>query len=158
MTLRLQKTVLFLAVTLALAIGSTAPGTASDGLSEQVTRRIALMTAQKSALDELAGMMAGRSHFNAAKARAARRQLVKSTGAIRKHFKKPQMDPRSHARPLIWQSWKDFEARASTAQAAAKALNTRSLPALRRTLPGLMQSCLSCHSTYRGIPNTFITH
>ncbi|MEX0302386.1 MAG: cytochrome c [Leisingera sp.] len=158
MSFRLHKTAAFLAVILALAIGSSAPGTAGNDFNKHVTRRIALMNSQKAAMDELTSMMAGRSYFDQAKARAARRLLVKSTGSIRKHFKKPRLDPRSNARPLIWHAWKDFENRAEMAQAAAKSLNARTLPGLRRTLPSLMQSCISCHETFRDTPNTFVTH
>ncbi|KIC13954.1 c-type cytochrome [Leisingera sp. ANG-Vp] len=158
MNARRHKAAVFLAVIAALAIGSSAPSTAGSGYDKHVARRIALMTSQKAALDELTGMMAGRSTFDQDRARAARRLLVKSTKSIRKHFKKPRLDPRSNARPLIWHSWKDFENRAEMAQAAAKSLNARSLPGLRRTLPSLMQSCLGCHETYRNTPNTFITH
>jgi cytochrome c556 len=158
MTLRRYKAAAFAAVTAALAFGSSLPGTAAGGNSRHVTDRIALMSSQKAAMDDLTSMMAGRSAFDLERARTARRQLVKSTGSIRKHFKKPRLDPRSNARPLIWQAWTDFETRAETAAAAAKALNARSLPGLRRTLPSLMQSCLSCHETYRSTPNTFVTH
>lgn len=155
---RLHKAAALIVVTAALAIGSTAPVTARDNNSKHVTKRIALMTSQKAAMDVLAGMTAGRSTFDRSQARAARKQLIRSTGSIRKHFRKPQLDPRSNARPLIWHAWKDFKARAETAKAAAKDLNTRSLSGLRRTLPGLMQSCLSCHETYRRTPNSFTTH
>lgn len=156
---RLPKAAALLAVITALAIGSTAPVTARDSsTSKHVTNRIALMTSQKAAMDVLTGMMAGRSYFDRNKARAARKQLIRSTGSIRKHFKKPRLDPRSNARPLIWHSWKDFKARAEGAEAAARNLNTRSLTGLRRTLPSLMQSCLSCHETYRNTPNSFTTH
>lgn len=158
MTLRLLKPLVCLALLAALAAGPSAPVTASDGFSKHVTRRMALMTAQKAAMDVLTAMMAGRAVFDQGKARAARRQLIKSTSSIRKHFRKHRMDPRSHARPRIWTSWDDFEARAKSAEIAARALSIRSLPALRRTLPGLMQSCLSCHETYRRTPNSFTTH
>ncbi|KIC22777.1 MULTISPECIES: c-type cytochrome [unclassified Leisingera] len=158
MTLRRLKGLAFLVILAALAAGVTAPVTADSGLSKHVTRRMALMTGQKAAMDVLTGMMAGRIVFDRDKARSAQRQLIKSTGSIRKHFKKPRLDARSNARPLIWHSWKDFKTRAGTAEAAARNLSTRSLPALRRTLPGLMQSCLSCHETYRSTPNSFTTH
>ncbi|WP_254604324.1 cytochrome c [Leisingera sp. ANG59] len=158
MTLRLLKPLACLALLAALAAGPSAPVTADSGLSKHVTRRIALMTGQKAAMDVLTGMMSGRIVFDRDKARTARRQLIKSTSSIRKHFRKHRMDPRSHARPQIWISWDDFEARAKSAEIAARALSTRSLPALRRTLPGLMQGCLSCHETYRRTPNSFTTH
>lgn len=155
---RPHKAAALVAVIIALAIGSTAPVTARDSTSKHVTKRIALMISQKAAMDVLTGMTAGRSTFDRGKARTARKQLIRSTGSTRKHFRKPRLDPRSNARPQIWHAWKDFKARAETAEAAARNLNTRSLPGLRRTLPGLMQSCLSCHETYRNTPNSFITH
>ncbi|WP_411351645.1 c-type cytochrome [Leisingera aquaemixtae] len=157
---RLHKAAALVVVIIALAIGSTAPVTARDNssTSKHVAKRIALMTSQKAAMDMLTGMAAGRSTFDRSQARAARKQLIRSTGSIRKHFRKPHLDPRSNARPLIWHAWKDFKARADTAEAAAKDLNTGSLSGLRRTLPGLMQSCLSCHETYRSTPNSFTTH
>lgn len=158
MTLRLFKPLACLTLLAALAAGPSAPVTAGDGLSKHVTRRMALMTSQKAAMDVLTAMMAGRSMFDKDRARSARRQLIKSTSSIRKHFRKHRMDPRSNARPQIWNAWDDFKARADTAETAARNLNTRSLPALRRTLPGLMQSCLSCHDTYRSTPNSFTTH
>lgn len=156
--LRMHKTAALLFTVIALAAGGTLPGTAGNSDSKHVTHRMGMMTANKANMDILADMMAGRIQFDRSKARTARRQLVQSTGSIRRYFKKPEMDPRSHARPLIWQSWSDFKTRAATASAAAKELDTRSLPALRRTLPGLMQSCISCHETYRSAPNSFTTH
>lgn len=87
---------------------------------KHVKRRVELMTSQKAAITTLADMMAGRMVFNAAKARAARRSLIKSTGDIRKRFKKPRMEPHSHARPLIWQQWEDFETRAERAEDAVR--------------------------------------
>ncbi|WP_241482667.1 c-type cytochrome [Leisingera sp. ANG-M7] len=158
MTLRLLKPLACLALLAAIAAAPSAPVTARDGASKHVTRRITLMATQKAAMDVLTAMMAGRAVFDQGKARAARRQLIKSTSSIRKQFRKHRMDPRSHARPQIWTSWDDFEARAKSAEIAARALSARSLPALRRTLPGLMQGCLSCHETYRRTPNSFTTH
>ncbi|OED46790.1 c-type cytochrome [Leisingera sp. S232] len=158
MTLHWLKALAFLAILVALAVGTTAPVTADSGLSKQVTRRITLMTTQKAAMDVLTSMMAGRTAFDRDTAQTARRQLIKTTGSIRKRFKKHRMDPRTNARPQIWTAWDDFKARAETTRAAARDLNTWSLPGLRRTLPSLMQSCLSCHKTYRRAPNSFITH
>lgn len=159
MTCRLHNIIAVLAAVItALAAASSLPAAGADRTSKHVTERIALMTSQKAAMDVLTGMMAGRIYFDRSRAQAARRQLIRSTGTIRKRFRKPRLDPRSHARPLIWQAWDDFKARAKTAETAARGLNARSLPGLRQTLPSLMQSCLSCHETYRNMPNTFTTH
>lgn len=153
-----HRGVLLLALLLGLAAAGTQPVTARDGLSKHVSQRIALMTSQRAAMEVLTGMTAGRAAFDRKKAREARRQLIRSTGAIPRRFRKPHLDPRSHARPLIWPAWQDFKARAARAEDAARSLNTRSLATLRRSLPGLMQSCLSCHETYRSTPNSFTTH
>lgn len=158
MSLQWYKAAALLAVLLALAIGSSAPSAASNGTSKHVSQRLALKNAQKAAMDVLTAMVAGRNTFDQAQARATRRQLIKSTSAIPKHFKKQWLDPRSNAQPLVWQSWDDFKARAEAAKATAKALNARSLPGLRRTLPSLIQNCISCHETYRSTPNSFTTH
>lgn len=125
---------------------------------KHVKKRVELMTGQKAAITTLADMMAGRMVFNAAKARSARRSLIKSTGDIRKRFKKPRMDPNSHARPLVWQQWEDFETRAARAEDAAKQISAYTLNGLLRTVPNMVQACLSCHETYRDTPNDFITH
>ncbi|WP_417475885.1 c-type cytochrome [Leisingera sp.] len=149
---------LLLALLLLLATVSTTPVTARNAISTPVSQRIALMSAQKAAMEVLTGMTTGRTGFDRRKARNARRQLIRSTAAIPRRFRKQHLDPASHARPTIWPSWQDFKIRATRAEKAARALNTRSLTGLRRTLPTLMQSCLSCHQTYRETPNRFITH
>ncbi|MFW8633458.1 cytochrome c [Cribrihabitans pelagius] len=143
---------------LAVACGGTGLNPGDDVTSKHVSSRLALMTGQKAEMDVLIAMTSGRTGFDRARAKAARKHLVRSTRGIRKAFRKPRLDRRSHARVLIWQSWDDFKGRAAAAETAAKALNIRNLKGLRRTLPGLMQRCQSCHETYRDIPNTFITH
>jgi cytochrome c556 len=143
---------------LGLALAGAQLDAAAPIADKHVKRRVELMATQKAAITTLADMMAGRTSFNASKAKAARRTLVKTTGDIRKRFKKPRMDPNSHANPLIWQQWDDFETRAETAKDAAKQLNAYTLNGLLRTVPSMVQACLSCHETYRNAPNDFITH
>lgn len=123
-----------------------------------VKKRVTLMNTNKAALAILSDMMAGRIVFDSAKARDARKALIQSTKSIPKRFRKARMDPNSHAKPAIWTHWDDFTFRAEAAEDAARQLNTRSLAGLRRTLPNMMQACLSCHQTYRRSPNEFITH
>jgi cytochrome c556 len=123
-----------------------------------VQGRITLMTGQKAALITLSDMVAGRTPYNAASARAARRALISATGSIPKRFRKQRMEPNSHARPEIWLQWTDFKQRAETARLMAKEINSRSVTGLRRTIPPMIEACHSCHQTYRGTPNRAITH
>lgn len=125
---------------------------------KHVRERVTLMGMQKTALTTLSDMVAGRMVFDATRAKTARRTLINATGNIPSYFKKHRMDPNSHARPDIWIHWDDFAQRAETARQSAKALSTRSLNGLRRTMPAMMQACHSCHQTYRNNPNVFITH
>lgn len=148
---------------LALLLALSLLGTQLDAGSAVITDRYvkdrrALMQGQKAALTTLSDMVAGRTLFDARLAKAARRDLISSTGRIAKRFRKHRMEPNSHARPEIWTQWQDFGQRADTARLTAKQINSRSLAGLRRSLPAMMQACQSCHQSYRRYPNRAITH
>lgn len=123
-----------------------------------VLDRMQLMQQSKSALDTLYGMMGNRIRFDKRSARAARRILIRATGEIPHRFRERHVDPLSNARNTIWINWPDFKSRAAAAHETARALNTRSLPGLRRTVPHLMQACLSCHESYRAHRKMTKTH
>ncbi len=145
-------------LTVMLALGT--PGfTAQDQITNKgVKKRVALMFTAQGAMATLTDMMAGRVAFQADKARAARRTLIRTNGNIVRRFRKPHADPLSNARPEVWTYWTDFKAQADASQEAARQLNVYSLNGLRRTLPNMLQTCLSCHDRYRAKPNEFITH
>jgi len=145
-----------LAVTLALGT----PGfTAQDQITNKgVKKRVALMFTAQGAVATLTDMMAGRVTFQADKARAARRALIQTSSKTVRRFKKPHFDPLSNARPEVWTHWNDFKAQADASEEAARDLSVYSLNGLRRTLPNMLQTCLSCHDRYRAEPNEFITH
>lgn len=155
---RLRYLPLLTALILGLAAAGSALTATERRMDKHVRARIELMTMQKAAMITLGDMAAGRTAFDAGTARSARRTLIKTTGAIRKAFRKERMDPESNALPALWRYWDDFEQRAGTAGNAARDLNAASLAGLRRTLPGLLHACLSCHETYRATPKEFTTH
>ncbi|PCJ06457.1 MAG: cytochrome C [Rhodobacteraceae bacterium] len=145
-----------LAMTLAF---STLGLTAQEQITNKdVKKRVALMLTAQAAMETLTDMMAGQVMFQANQARSARRTLIQTSDDIAKRFKTPHFDPLSNARPEIWTYWADFKARAASSEAAARQLNVYSLNGLRRSLPSVLQSCLSCHDSYRAEPNEFITH
>lgn len=148
---------------LVILVGSlalTAPALTAQAqiTNKNVKKRIALMLSAQDAVAILGDMMAGRMVFNAAKARAARRLLVQTSGRISRRFRTPHQDPLSNARPEIWSYWTDFSAQAEISEQAARQLSVFSLNGLRRSLPNLLHSCLSCHQRFRVEPNEFITH
>jgi len=147
-------------VILALTLALATPGrTAQDQITDKhVKKRVAQMLMAQAAVATLTDMMAGRVMFQSRRARSARRTLIQTSRTFAKRFKKPHFDPRSHARPEIWTYWRDFKAHAKSSHDAAKQLNISTLGGLRRTLPNVLQTCLSCHDSYRTQPNEFITH
>lgn len=120
--------------------------------------RIELMNEQKAAIALLRDMAAGRIMFDPKRARTARRSLVSTTGKIPKVFRRPGQDPNAHARTVVWQNWDGFATEAKRAKQAARQLRTGDLGALRRSLPPLMQTCISCHRDFRDAPNDAVTH
>ena len=126
--------------------------------NRHVAQRMYLMQTGHAAMDALTGMMSNRVRFEKPRARAARKILIKMTDAIPDHFRKRQTDPLSNARTALWINWTDFKLRAKTANTAARGLNARSQNGLRRTLPDLMQACLSCHKAYRRDRKMVNTH
>ncbi len=144
---------------LLLSLGSAPALTRDRSIADPHARaRIDQMNRQNAVVHQLINMNGGSIAFDARSARALRRDLIDSAGEIPKLFRKPLHDRDSHALPVIWSRWEDFEARAADAEDAAKGLRTRSLDSLRRTLPAVIQACQSCHRTYRAEVNEFITH
>ncbi len=144
---------LILGLVLVALVAATA-ALAQSGQIRQVTNpavqaRMTTMNGAGAALATLTDMMGARAFFDKRRARAARRALISATGDIPGAFRKRETDPLSHARPEIWLHWRDFKDRAKSARRAARALDTGSLPGLRRTLPALISACLHCHRSYR---------
>ena len=123
-----------------------------------VQERMELMQQAKHAMDTLVGMMGNRILFDRQSARTARRILIRATSDIQGAFRRRHADPLSNARQSIWINWTDFKSRAELANDAARDLNARSLPGLRRTVPTLMQACLACHESYRHPRKMVKTH
>lgn len=147
-------------ILLAVALAFATPNLTAQAqiTNKSVKKRVAQMLTAQSAVAILADMMAGRVAFRIGKAQSARRTLIQTSRSITKEFRKPHQDPLSNARPEIWAYWSDFSARADASEEAARLLNVYSLNGLRRTLPNMLQSCLSCHDSYRAEPNEFTTH
>ena len=133
-----------------LATILTTASLAQNGVTNRgVLKRMITMGIAKTAVGTLAKMMAGRIRFDRKVARAARKELINATQLIPKLFRKPHGDPLSRASLKIWVSWDDFVIRAETAERAARRLRIERLEVLRKTLPDMLNACLSCHQTYR---------
>lgn len=114
-----------------------------------VFERMLAMNDASRTLTRLSNMANGRAIFHPDRARFDRRALIRFTRRIHRLFRRNKMDTHSRALPLIWENRTEFRARAQFATIAARGLNTRSIDTLRQTLPGLLQTCLDCHSRFR---------
>ncbi len=132
---------LFSAATLA----SAHQGVTNAGV---MARMDGMLSAQK-ATKVLINMAAGKRGFDSAQAGAAKAAIVGDLGAVPTLFAKPHSDPKSEARPIIWDNFEDFLARNDKAIAAMQAVEVGSLDGLRASLPAAGAACLDCHQTYR---------
>ena len=114
-----------------------------------VMMRMEAMLSSKKAIDRLVSMVKGQTVFDAASASAAQQALMTQMMATPDLFRENHSDPKSEARPLIWENWEDFERRSNTAYLATAALDTQSAEGLRGTLLNLGLTCLECHQVYR---------
>lgn len=112
-------------------------------------QRMLAMTEARRTILRLNDMANGRAIFHAERARLDRRALIRFTRSIRGLFRREVMDGHSRARPDIWKSRDEFRARTQFATIAARAIDPRSPESLRETLPGLLQTCLDCHTRFR---------
>ena len=114
-----------------------------------VFQRMLAMSEARQTLQRLGDMANGRAIFHPDRAKIDRRALIRFTRSIRKLFRRNVMDSHSRARPEVWEKRDEFRARARFAQVSARAVNARSPETLRETLPGLLQTCLDCHTRFR---------
>lgn len=153
-----MKRALAAALLAAIAALSAPAGAQKAFIHDETAGRVQLMQSSKEALGVLSGMMAGQVRFSSARARTARRTLIRNTRRIEKAFRKQRLEPLSHAKPAIWDDWRGFTGLADAAAKAAVRTKPQDLARLRRTLPALMQACIACHDRFRTTPPEFTTH
>lgn len=138
-----------LAATLAL---TATVALAHEGVKDpDVKARMQLMT-EIGASTKILGEMAKRTRaFDAAEANAAAARLATLATQIPAAFQTRADDPKSEARPVIWQDFDGFTADAQAMQTAASAASgsIEELADLRMALAGIGKSCGACHEDYR---------
>jgi len=123
---------------------------AHDGvMNPKVKARMDTMVVLKDNIQLLGKMANGAIAFDAALAAQAREKLVAASAVIAPEFQAPEMDPKSEAKPQIWENWADFEIKAKASIDGANAIQPDSLNALQLSLKPMGDSCQSCHKAYR---------
>jgi cytochrome c556 len=97
----------------------------------------------------LGDMAGGKAAFDAAKAEAAKAELIAAAAKIPAVFEPKGTDAESKAKPEIWTNWDDFIGDAAKLGTAAAAVDTTSLEGVQTGLKGVGAVCKDCHTEYR---------
>ncbi len=101
---------------------------------------------------KILGQMAkGETGFDSAAARAAAGEISVHAARTEALFTPRESDPKSEAKPAIWENFDDFTAKAQTLEVLARGLagGLHSPADLRAAMPKLGAACKACHSKYR---------
>ncbi len=94
-----------------------------DGATGVVKERMVLMSNLAESMKALAGMLKGKTPYDAARVKQHARQLADhGSSALTKLFPEGSLDKPSAARPQIWQDWEKFKSLAAQLTQAAQAL------------------------------------
>ncbi|MCB1350342.1 MAG: cytochrome c [Maritimibacter sp.] len=136
---------LFLAVTASAALGHGGVQNAA------VLARMEAMKAIGDATKVLGEMAKGAVAFDANAARAAAETIATHAADTPALFEAREADPKSEAKPGIWENFADFTAKAKDLEGLAGDLATGldSPEPLRAGLGQLGDACKACHTEYR---------
>lgn len=137
----------YLSVLAALAMATAA--LAHSGVKDpQVLARMALMTDVAKDVKALAEL--AKSQFDPKLAALHGTRLVEHSNQISPLFEPPATDPKSEARPEIWQDWAGFLADTEEMRLAAEAVAASdSDAAFKDAFARLGKSCTACHEDFR---------
>ena len=116
-----------------------------------VMARMNLMS-DTAAQAKIIGQMAkGETPFDAAKARAAAKAIADHAAKTPELFQDREDDPKSEARPAIWDDFADFTKKAEEMRKVAlgAANSIQSAEDLEPAMQALGAGCKSCHTPYR---------
>lgn len=98
----------------------------------------------------LGSMAKGATGFDAAVARAAASEIAAHAAQSKKLFADRQDDPKSEAKPVIWENYGDFTAKLDALIAASARINqVASEDELIAVVGAIGATCKDCHQTYR---------
>ena len=141
---------LCLTLALPLALIAATASLAHDGVKDpKVKERMQIMNQIKAATGVLGSMAKHPASHDADDARAARSDLIRLSKKVAPSFTTRAMDPKSEARPAIWDNWDDFAARALALTTAAEALDPTSPQGVAAGMAGIGGACGGCHKPYR---------
>lgn len=107
-----------------------------------------LMKANGASLKILSEMAKGNTAFDAEAANAALAKIAGLATKIPAAFETHYEDPKSEAKPEIWQNWDDFAAKSMALETAAST-TVDSAAAIGPAMQTIGGACGGCHKAYR---------
>ncbi|MCV2881681.1 c-type cytochrome [Actibacterium sp. XHP0104] len=104
-------------------------------------------------MKRLGEMAKGAADFDPEIAAEAVARISARASAIPERFQAPETDPKSEAKPDIWENWPDFTAKADELTTIATSITIESQADLGPALSRLGGSCKACHTSYRAEQN-----
>ena len=142
---------LFKILTVVLITASSIVFAHSGVKDENVKERMMLMKEMANNTKTIGQMLKGRTPFDANEAKLALERLASLSLETPKVFKINASDPKSEARPAIWDEFDEFtrlsKDLAETSLVLARSID--SIDDLRPALKGVSSGCKACHRQYR---------
>lgn len=126
-------------------------GAHSDASNPAVQARMDVMKTIAAQTRTLGNMAQGKVEFDAEAAKTAATTLASAAAQVPEVFEAPEDDPESEAKPIIWEQWDDFTAKAMMLETAATdaAGSITDVASIGAAMGAIGGSCKACHSTYR---------
>jgi len=137
---------------LALALATATAAVAHVGVKNPaVMERMHGMKEIGDNLKVLVAMNKGERPFDRDAAKAAAAAIADHAAQTPALFEAREDDPKSEAKPAIWENFADFTAKSNALETRARDLSTTldSADALPQALLDLGQTCRDCHQSYR---------
>lgn len=133
-------------------IGAASTALAHSGVQNPtVAARMEGMSAMGQQMKVIGLMAKGETAFDAEAARAAATAIAARAAETPELFAPEETDPKSEARPAIWQDFEAFTGLATELEAAAWEVSARidTPQDLRPAMMALGGACKSCHARFR---------
>ena len=142
----------FFKIFIVIAITASSIAFAHSGVKDKnVKERMMLMKEMANNTKTIGQMLKGKTPFDADEAKLALERLSSLSLETPKVFKINASDPKSEARPAIWDEFEEFtrlsKDLAETSLVLAGSIN--SVEDLRPALKGVSSGCKACHRQYR---------
>ena len=144
----MKKTYIFATATF---LAATAALAHSGVKNSAVKARMDAMSAVGAEMKTLGLMSKGASAFNADTAKAAATAIATQASKTPDLFEANEDDPKSEAKPAIWENFQDFTTKAVALEKVARdlSMSIENVDDLAPAMSALGDTCKACHGDYR---------